>query len=103
MVAGVIRLTALLFNHNTLRAAIASWDLRMHIVFSIVAEGKLAFPIVKCFAADLSGQRVAVPLLNGIQNHSGFPQWRLGARTRGRIVGERHVAREKRGRAGRRG
>jgi len=45
MVAGVIRLTALLFNHDTLRAAIASWDLRMHIVFSIVAEGKLAFPI----------------------------------------------------------
>ena len=68
--------------------------LRMHIVFSIVAEGKLAFPIVKCFAADVSGQRVAVPLLNGVQNRSGFPQWRLGEGTRGRIVGERHVARE---------
>ena len=72
MVTGVVGHPGILFDDDSFRIPRASTCFRIHIVLSIVTARQPSFPILKRPAADISGEGVALQLLNGLQKVFGF-------------------------------
>jgi hypothetical protein len=72
VVAGIVGLSRILFDDDSLCVPRTATYLGIHIVLAIVALGKPTLAILKLPAADISREGVAPMLLNCLQQVFGF-------------------------------
>ena len=63
MIAGIIGLAGLLFDHDPFRIARSTAPLRIHIILAIVSRREVSLTVVKCASADISGNWLALAIL----------------------------------------
>jgi hypothetical protein len=63
MIAGVIGLAGLLFDHDPFRITRSARQLRIHIILAIVPLREVSLTVVKCASADVSGKWLALAIL----------------------------------------
>jgi hypothetical protein len=74
MVTGIVGPTSVLFDDDPFGIPRATTYFRVHIVLAIVTARQSFFSILKCPAADISREGVALMLLNCLQQVFGFLQ-----------------------------
>ena len=72
MVTGVVGPAGILLDDDSFRIPRAAAYFGIHIVLSIAAARQSSFTILKYPASDISGEGLALMLLNGLQEVSGF-------------------------------